>query len=64
MEVNPKMSVTNYLENEASKLSYSECDFIIDVLKKDGNCDILPEDLDSFINTIIAKLERQKCYAP
>ncbi len=58
------MSVTNYLENEACKLSYSECDFIIDVLKKDGNCDILPEDLDSFINTIIAKLERQKCYAP
>ena len=58
------MSVTNYLKNEAIKLSYSECDFIIDVLKKDGNCDILPEDLDSFINTIIAKLERQKCYAP
>ena len=56
------MSVTNYLKNEAIKLSYSECDFIIDVLKKDGNCDILPEDLDAFITTIIAKLQAQKEY--
>ncbi len=54
------MSVTNYLENEAIKLSYSECDFIIDVLKKDGNCDILPEDLDAFVDNIIAKLQAQK----
>ena len=54
------MSVTNYLKNEAIKLSYSECDFIIDVLKKDGNCDILPEDLDAFVDNIIAKLQAQK----
>ena len=55
------MSVTNYLENEAIRLSFKECDFLAYVIKNDA--DNVYNSAARFgvnVDTILSKLQRQK----
>ena len=55
------MSVTNYLENEAIRLSFKELDFLAYVLKNDA--DNVYNSAARFgvnVDTILSKLQRQK----
>jgi len=55
------MSVTNYLENEAIRLSFKELDFIAYVIKNDA--DNVYNSAARFgvnVDTILSKLQRQK----
>ena len=55
------MSVTNYLENEAIRLSFKELDFITYVIKNDA--DNVYNSAARFgvnVDTILSKLQRQK----
>ena len=55
------MSVTNYLENEAIRLSYKELDFLAYVKMNDA--DIVYNSAARYgvnVDTILSKLQRQK----
>ena len=55
------MSVTNYLDNEAIRLSFKECDFLHYVLKND--VDNVYNQAARFgvnVDSILNKLQRQK----
>ena len=55
------MSVTNYLENELSKLTVKELQFLEHIIK--NNIDTMYNDAHRFgvnVDTILAKLQRQK----
>ena len=55
------MSVTNYLDNEAMRLSFKECDFLHYVLKND--VDNVYNQAARFgvnVDSILNKLQRQK----
>ena len=55
------MSVTNYLENEAIRLSFKELDFLAYVIKND--VDNVYNSAATFgvnVDTILSKLQRQK----
>ena len=55
------MSVTNYLENEAIRLSFKELDFLAYVIKNDA--DNVYNSAARFgvnVDTILSKLQRQK----
>ena len=55
------MSVTNYLENEAIRLSFKELDFIAYVLKNDtDNVYNSAARYGVNVDTILNKLQRQK----
>ena len=55
------MSVTNYLENEAIRLSFKELDFLSYVLKNDvDNVYNSAARYGVNVDTIISKLQRQK----
>ena len=55
------MSVTNYLENEAIRLSFKELDFIAYVLKNDtDNVYNSAATYGVNVDTILNKLQRQK----
>ena len=55
------MSVTNYLENEAIRLSFKELDFLAYVIKNDA--DNVYNSAARFgvnVDTVLSKLQRQK----
>ena len=55
------MSVTNYLENEAIRLSFKELDFIAYVIKNDA--DNVYNQAARFgvnVDSVLSKLQRQK----
>ena len=55
------MSVTNYLDNEAMRLSFKECDFLHYVLKND--VDNVYNQAARFgvnVDSVLNKLQRQK----
>ena len=55
------MSVTNYLENEAIRLSFKELDFIAYVIKNDAdNVYNSAAKYGVNVDTILSKLQRQK----
>ena len=55
------MSVTNYLENEAIRLSFKELDFIAYVIKNDdANVYNSAERYGVNVDTILSKLQRLK----
>ena len=55
------MSVTNYLENEAIRLSFKELDFIAYVIKNDdANVYNSAARFGVNVDTILSKLQRQK----
>ena len=55
------MSVTNYLENEAMRLSFKELDFIAYVIKNDAdNVYNSAARYGVNVDTILSKLQRQK----
>ena len=55
------MSVTNYLENEAIRLSFKELDFLAYVIKKDAdNVYNSAARYGVNVDTILSKLQRQK----
>ena len=55
------MSVTNYLDNEAIRLSFKECDFLHYVLKNDdANVYNSAARYGVNVDTILSKLQRQK----
>ena len=55
------MSVTNYLDNEAIRLSFKECDFLHYVLKNDdANVYNSAARYGVNVDSIINKLQRQK----
>ena len=55
------MSVTNYLENEAIRLSFKELDFITYVIKNDAdNVYNSAARYGVNVDTILSKLQRQK----
>jgi len=55
------MSVTNYLENEAIRLSFKELDFIAYVIKNDAdNVYNSAARYGVNVDTILSKLQRQK----
>ena len=55
------MSVTNYLENEAIRLSFKECDFLHYVLKNDdANVYNSAARYGVNVDSILNKLQRQK----
>ena len=55
------MSVTNYLENEAMRLSFSELDFLAYVLKNEPD-NVYNQAVRFKVNvdTVLNKLQRQK----
>ena len=55
------MSITNYLENEAIRLSFKELDFIAYVIKNDdANVYNSAARFGVNVDTILSKLQRQK----
>ena len=55
------MSVTNYLDNEAIRLSFKECDFLHYMLKNDvDNVYNSAARYGVNVDTVLAKLHRQK----
>ena len=55
------MSVTNYLENEAMRLSFSELDFLAYVLKNEpDNVYNQAARYGVNVDTVLSKLQRQK----
>ena len=55
------MSVTNYLENEAIRLSFKELDFIAYVIKNDAdNVYNSAARYGVNVDTVLSKLQRQK----
>ena len=55
------MSVTNYLENEAIRLSFKELDFLAYVIKSDAdNVYNSAARYGVNVDTILSKLQRQK----
>ena len=55
------MSITNYLENEAIRLSFKELDFIAYVIKNDAdNVYNSAARYGVNVDTILSKLQRQK----
>ena len=55
------MSITNYLDNEAIRLSFKECDFLHYVLKNDvDNVYNSAARYGVNVDTILSKLQRQK----
>ena len=55
------MSVTNYLENEAIRLSFKELDFIAYIIKNDdANVYNSAARYGVNVDTILSKLQRQK----
>ena len=55
------MSVTNYLENEAIRLSFKELDFLAYVIKNDdANVYNSAARYGVNVDTILSKLQRQK----
>ena len=55
------MSVTNYLDNEAIRLSFKELDFIAYVIKNDAdNVYNSAARYGVNVDTILSKLQRQK----
>ena len=55
------MSVTNYLENEAIRLSFKELDFLAYMLKNDAdNVYNSAARYGVNVDTILSKLQRQK----
>ena len=55
------MSVTNYLDNEAIRLSFKECDFLHYVLKNDvDNVYNSAARYGVNVDSILNKLQRQK----
>ena len=55
------MSVTNYLENEAIRLSFKELDFIAYVIKNDAdNVYNSAARYGVKVDTVLSKLQRQK----
>ena len=55
------MSVTNYLENEAIRLSFKELDFIAYVIKNDvDNVYNSAARYGVNVDTVLSKLQRQK----
>ena len=55
------MSVTNYLENEQSRLSFKELDFLHYVLKNDvDNVYNQAARYGVNVDTVLSKLQRQK----
>ena len=55
------MSVTNYLENEAIRLSFKELDFLAYVIKNDdANVYNSAARFGVNVDTVISKLQRQK----
>ena len=55
------MSVTNYLENEAIRLSFKELDFLAYVIKNDdANVYNSAARFGVNVDTILSKLQRQK----
>ena len=55
------MSITNYLENEAIRLSFKELDFITYIIKNDdANVYNSAARFGVNVDTILSKLQRQK----
>ena len=55
------MSVTNYLDNEAMRLSFKECDFLHYMLKNiDADVYNSATRFGVNVDTVLAKLQRQK----